>query len=473
MAALDPGTPALELAEGLRAGELSAVELLDACLAAVDELDGSLNAVVWRNDEDARAAAAEADRRLAAGDHAPFLGVPLPIKDLTPVAGWPVSYGSRGGPEGVSEESELVVDALERAGFVLCGRTNTPEFGVITAAENLRYGISRNPWDSDRSPGGSSGGAGAAVAAGMFPVAHANDGGGSIRIPASYCGLVGFKPSRGRVPRLAQGWLGAVVEGALTRTVADSAAVLDAIARPDPLAWYNAPAPDRAFVEELDRPPAGLRVGLMAQAPLGIPTDPACVAGARAAAALLEGLGHTVEEVEVPTISEEMVPPFIALTQGGLADYEGVDWSAVEPHIAYQRGQSSELGAYDYVLAARTLELLSRREVARWGRDFDVLLTPTSAILAPVAGSILQAAHATPDQPVLEVVASVSFTAFGNVTGLPAVSLPLHWSEDGLPVGVQLMAGPWQDGALIALAAQIEQAQPWLERRPDLARVSS
>jgi amidase len=204
----------------------------------------------------------------------------------------------------------------------------------------------------------------------------------------------------------------------------------------------------------------------MAQAPLGIPTDPACTAAARAAAVALEELGHVVEEVEVPTISEEMVPPFIALTQGGLADYEGVDWSAVEPHIAHQRGLSSETGAYDYVLAARTLELLSRREVARWGRDFDVLLTPTSAILPPVAGAIMAAQHATPDQPVFDVVASVSFTAFGNVTGLPAASLPLHWTEDGLPVGVQLVAGPWQEATLIALCAQLEQARPWAERRP-------
>jgi amidase len=302
----------------------------------------------------------------------------------------------------------------------------------------------------------------------MFPIAHANDGGGSIRIPASYCGLVGFKPSRGRVPRLAQSWLGAVVEGVVSRTVAESALVLDAISGPDPLAWYNAPAPERPFAQSADAAPGRLRIGLMAEAPLGIPTDEACVAAARSAAALLEELGHTVEEVEVPTISEEMVPPFIALTQGGLADYEGVDWSAVEPHIAHQRGLASETGAYDYVLAARTLELLSRREVARWGRDFDVLLTPTSAILPPAAGAIMAAQHAAPDQPVFDVVASVSFTAFGNVTGLPAASLPLHWTEDGLPVGVQLVAGPWQEARLIALSAQLEQARPWADRRPQL-----
>jgi amidase len=470
MADLGPWNSALELAEGLRRRELSSVELTDACLAAVDAVNPELNAVIWRNDEQARASAAEADKRLAAGEDAPFLGVPIPIKDLTPVKGWPVTYGSHGAPEGPSEESELVVEAFERAGFVLCARTNTPAFGVITAAENLRYGISRNPWDTDRTPGGSSGGAAGAVAGGMFPIAHANDGGGSIRIPASYCGLVGFKPSRGRVPRLAQSWLGAVVEGVVARTVADSAAVLDVIAGPDQLSWYNAPAPAHPFSQEALATPGALRIGLMAQAPLGIPTDPACVEGARLAAAALEGLGHSVQEVEVPTISEEMVSPFIALTQGGLGDYDGMDWSAAEPHITLQRTLAGETGAYDYVVAARTLELLSRRELARWGRDFDVLLTPTSAVLPPKAGATMEAQHAAPDQPVFDVVASVSFTAFGNVTGLPGVSLPLHWTAEGVPVGVQLLGGPWQDGALLALSAQLEEAHPWAERRPPLAQ---
>ncbi len=472
MTDLSPFTPALELATALRKREVSAVELLDSCLAEVDRLNGDLNEVTWRNDDEARAAAGEADRRLAEGDDATFLGVPIPIKDLTPVAGWPVTFGSRGAPDSPSEETELVVGALAAAGFVLCGRTNTPEFGVITAAENLRFGPSLNPWDLSRSPGGSSGGAAGAVAAGMFPIAHANDGGGSIRIPASYCGLVGLKPSRGRVPRLSQSWLGAVVEGVVSRTVADSAAVLDAIAGPDHDAWYNAPVPAHPFAQDAGAAVGPLRVGLMAQAPLGIPTDEACIAAARSAAALLEELGHAVEEVEVPTISEEMVPPFIALTQGGLADYEGVDWDATEPHIRHQRNLASETGAYDYVLAAKQLELLSRREVGRWGRDFDVLLTPTSAILPPKAGATMEAQHAAPDQPNFDVVASVSFTAFGNVTGLPAVSLPLHWTDEGLPVGVQITGGPWNEAQLIALSAQIEDARPWAERRPSALAAS-
>ncbi len=398
--------------------------------------------------------------------------MPLPIKDLTPVAGWPVTYGSCGAPAGVSQQSELVVEALARAGFVLCARTNTPEFGLITVTENSRYGITRNPWDPTRSPGGSSGGAAAAVAAGMFPIAHGNDGGGSIRIPASYCGLVGLKPSRGRVPHLTQGWLGGIVEGVVARTVADSAAVLDATAGPDPLAWYTAPAPSRPFAQEVGADPGRLRIGLMAQAPLGIPTDEACTMAARAAGTMLEELGHAVEEVEVATTSEEMIPPFIVLTEGGLADYDGVDWTMVEPHIAYQRRLSSELGAYDYVLAARSVELLSRRELARWGRDFDVLVTPTSAILPPIAGAVLEAQHAAPEEALPEVVASVSFAAFANITGLPAVGLPLHWTEAGLPVGVQLVGGPWQEARLVALAAQLERARPWVERHPPLARVA-
>src|SRR3954463_10565294 len=237
MSALEPSTPALELAAALRRRELSAVELLDACLEAVDARNGEVNAVVWRDHEAARATARHADEALARGDDRAFLGVPIPIKDLTPVAGWPVTYGSRGGPSGVSAEGELTTEAFKRAGFVLCGRTNTPEFGPITVTENLRYGISRNPWDLERTPGGSSGGAAAAVAAGMFPLAHATDGGGSIRIPAACCGLGGLKPSRGRVPRLVQSWQGGVVEGVEAWTVADAAAALDVTANFDRLAW--------------------------------------------------------------------------------------------------------------------------------------------------------------------------------------------------------------------------------------------
>ncbi len=468
---LGPSSSALELAAALRARELSAVELLDACLAAVDERNPDLNAVIWRDDEAARAAAKDADARLAAGEEARFLGVPIPIKDLTAVAGWPVTYGSNGASEDPSEESELIVEALQRAGFILCGRTNTPEFGPLTVAENSRYGITRNPWDLERSPGGSSGGASAAVAGGMFPLAHANDGAGSIRIPAAYTGLVGLKPSRGRVPRRAQTWMGAVVEGALTRTVADAAAVLDQVSGPDPLAWNNAPPPQRTFAEEVGADPGRQRIGLMAEAPLGIPTDPACVAAARAAAALLEELGHEVAEVEVPTISEELVPPFAMLTFGGLADFLGIDWEKTEPHIRHaHKMATTEFSALDYVTAAQTLERLSRREVARWGRDFDLLLTPTSAILAPEAGSVLAAQHAAPDGPVLDTIASVSFAGFSSLTGLPAISLPLHRTEQELPVGAMLTGSPFDEATLVRLGAQLEAARPWTGDHSSIVR---
>lgn len=470
MSQLGPSASVLDLGAALRARELSAVELLEACLAAVDARNPELNAVVWRDDEAARAASAAADERLAAGEEAPFLGVPIPIKDLTPVAGWPVTYGSAGAPEGPSEESELIVESLQAAGFVLCGRTNTPEFGPLTVAENSRFGATRNPWDPERSAGGSSGGAAAALAGGMFPLAHGNDGGGSLRIPASYCGLVGLKSSRARVPRRAQSWMGAVVEGVLTRTVAETAALLDLTAGPDPLAWNNALPPARPFVQEVGAEVGQLRVGLMAEAPLGIPTDPACVHAAREAAALLEQLGHAVEEVAVPTISEELVPPFIVMTQAGLADFDGVDWARTEPHSQYaHRLATEQLSAYDYVVAVQTLERFSRRELARWGRDFDVLLTPTSPILPPPAGEVLAAQHAAPDQPVPAVVASVSFCAFANVTGQPAISLPLGRTAEGLPVGVMLTGGPFDEAGLLRLAAQLEATSPWADRVPAAA----
>jgi amidase len=461
---------ALELAAALRARELSSVELLDACLAEVDRLDDSVNAIVWRDDEDARAQARAADERLAAGDDAPFLGVPLPIKDLTEVHGQPVSYGSRGRDSTPwAGSSEMVVDCFRDAGFVLACRTNTPEFGHITATENLRWGITRNPWDLSRTPGGSSGGAAAATASGMFPVAHANDGGGSIRIPASCCGLVGLKASRGRTRRLAQSWLGAVVEGAVTRTVADSAAVLDAISAFDPYAWYNAPPPQRPFAAEVGADAGRLRIGLMDAGPAGMPIDPACSEAARKAAQALAELGHSVEPAEVATLSEELIGPFILLVYGAHGEAMGdVDFTKVEPHIAAEFEQGRALPAVDYVAAAKGIERLSRELMAPWRRDFDVLITPTMGVPPAPAGAIMELAHANPGQPAELVIATVAFTAFANVTGLPAISLPVHES-DGLPIGAQLIGSPFDEATLVRLASALEQALPWAERRPALS----
>jgi amidase len=471
-----PFASALHLAAAIRDGQIGAVEALEACLAEVDRLNPALNAVIWRNDVQARAAAERAQQQLAdagPGGVGPFHGVPIPIKDLTAVAGWPVTYGSHGASEAPSTESELVVEAFVRAGFVLCGRTNTPEFGPVTAAENDRYGPTRNPWNPQHTPGGSSGGAAAAVAAGMFPIAHANDGGGSIRIPASCCGLVGLKPSRARVPSLYTWWEGASVEGVVTRTVADAAAVLDATAGPDALSWWNAPPPPRPFADELGADPGRLRIGLVERAPLGLPLAPACTEAAAGAARSLEELGHTVEPVELDTLREDLFEPFGAIVASGFADFEDVDWSKVEPHNAAGRQSALDTDVVTYRLAVRALQRITREIVAAWGRDFDVLLTPTLSIEPPEVGTVLAAAHASPGEIAVPVIQMAAFTALANITGLPAIGLPLHVAESGLPIGVQLVGGPWDEATLIRIASQLEHARPWGDRRPDLQHVAA
>ena len=458
---------ALAVAAAIRSRQVSPLEVLDACLAEVDRTNDRVNAVVWRDDEAHRAVAREAGEAVARGEElAPFHGVPIPVKDLTPVAGWPVTYGSHGAPEGRSEQDELVVGGLRRAGFVLAGRTNTPEFGPITVAENLRYGPTRNPWDLSRSPGGSSGGAAAAVAAGMFPLAHANDGGGSIRIPASCCGLVGLKPSRGRIPSMVTAWEGAVVEGVVTRTVADTAAVLDVLRGPDPLCWYNAPAPTRPYAQEVGADPGRLRVGVVEVPPLGMPVDPACLVAVRATAAQLSDLGHDVRVVPLD-VPDAALSAFLDMVNSGLADFEGIDWSRTEPHIQASRAAAATVDSLRYVAAVHALQRYTREVTAAWGRDYDVLLTPTLAVLPPPVG-LLAEVHAAPEAPNLTVFSMALFNAFFNVTGQPGISLPLHTTDDGLPVGVQFVGGPWQEDVLLRLAAQLEAAHPWAERRPQL-----
>ena len=457
-------TSALSTAAAIKAKEVSPLEVLEACLARVDEVNDRVNAVIWRDDEDARARARAATDAVTSGaELAPFHGVPLPIKDLTKVEGWPATFGSRGAPEGLQAESETVVRRLVNAGFVLAGRTNTPEFGPITVTENLRYGPTRNPWNLDHTPGGSSGGAGAAVASGMFPVAHGNDGGGSIRIPSSCCGLVGLKPSRGRVPSLITAWEGASVEGVLTNTVADAAHILDMLVGIDPLCWYNAPLPARPYAEELTAEPGRLRIGLVEQGPLGMPVDEECLAAAQATARMLEALGHEIvpATIEVPDVA---LNAFLTMVNSGLAEYPGIDWDKTEPHIQANRAAAQAVDSLTYVEAVHALQSHSRREVARWGTDYDLLLTPTLSILPPKVG-LLEQVHANAGVPDMTVFAMALFNAFFNVSGQPAISLPLHMSASGLPIGVQLVGGPWQEEVLVRVAAQLEQAHPWAGRR--------
>lgn len=465
------GLSALVLAAAIRDRAVSPVEVLDACLARVDAANDRVNAIVWRDDDDARqraVAATEAVARLDPSELPPFHGVPIPIKDLTQVAGWPVTYGSWGAPKGPSAESALVVDAFERAGFVLAGRTNTPEFGPITVAENDRYGLTRNPWNLDLTPGGSSGGAGAAVASGMFPLAHANDGGGSIRIPASCCGLVGLKVSRGRVPALYNSWEGGSVEGVLTRDVADTAAVLDAISGFDRGQWYNAPIPVRPFSSEVGAEPGRLRIGLLERPPFGLPIAEECLDAARTTAATLEQLGHDVSIVELD-VPEDFLGAFMAIVNSGLADYSDIDWEKTEPHIQTARLAAKSVDSVTYVHSVHQLQRFTRRMVARWGADFDALLSPTMTITPPRAGEVLASVHANEGTGAsLQVFQMAALTAGFNMTGQPAISLPTHMTAKGVPVGVQVVAGPWDEALLIRLASQIEQAMPWAARNPPL-----
>lgn len=461
---------AIEVAKDIRARTVSPTEVMESCLEQVDRLNPQLNAVIWRDDDQARADAAVATKAvmsLPPEELAPFHGVPIPIKDLTPVDGWPTTFGSNAAPDVPSAESELVVDAFVRGGFVLSGRTNTPEFGPITVAENDRYGITRNPWDLNRTPGGSSGGASSATAAGLFPLAHANDGGGSVRIPASCCGLVGLKVSRGRVPSYYTAWEGGAVEGVVTHDVADTAAVLDVISGIDAGCWYNVPAPVRPFLDEIGVDPGHLRIGLVTSAPFDLPLDEACAEAVTAAGHMLEGLGHAVVPAAFD-IPAEALGWFLAMVNSGYADYDDIDWDRVEPHNQAGRRTALAVDSLTYVRAIHDLQRFSRTLTSRWGSEFDVLVTPTMSIEPPVAGDVLPAVHESPDGPALAVVQMAVFTSMFNVSGQPAISLPLHQSDSGLPIGVQVVGRPWGEAELLRLASQLEQAHPWSDRRPTL-----
>lgn len=466
---VDPFVSALSLAEQIRSGQVSPEEALDASIEWMDRLNPVLNAVVWRDDDAARSDAAAIGRRLRAGeDVGPFAGVPSLVKDLTMAKGQPATFGSAGAPEGNAQEDELVVAAMRRAGFVFCGRTNTPEFGPLPVTENSRYGVTRNPWDTTRSPGGSSGGSGAAVASGMVTVAHGNDGGGSIRIPASCCGLVGLKPSRWRVPSTTPGWFGMSVEGALCRNVRDAAAMLDCLSVPDLLAWEQAPAPVRPFLAEAGADPGRLRIALQTVSALGVEVEPSVRAAVEDAGRLLEELGHHVEVLDQDPLDPATVGPFLNVINSSYGGFENIDWDLVEPHNQAWRAAGAEVDALTLVSSLNALRRATRPIAAHWGRDFDVLVTPTIAIEPPIAGEVLAEAHAQPGAPPLAAFVMVAFTVPYNLTGQPAVSLPLSQSPSGLPIGIQFVGSPWGEATLVRLAAQLEAAAPWSDRRPPL-----
>lgn len=470
----DPFVSAVSLAKAIRDKQVSPLEAVDAYLARIDALNPKLNAVIWRRDEELRREAAAVGEAIAAGEAVgPLAGVPIPIKDLNDVEGWPTTYGSRAAEGRVATVTSHVAQALRDAGALLMCRTNTPEFGSVAVTENLLYGATRNPYDLNRTPGGSSGGAAACVAAGLAPVAHANDGGGSIRIPASCCNLVGLKPSRGRVPSgplVCDVMHGGAVEGAVTRTVADTALILDAISGFDPGAWYNAPRPERPYMDEIGRPPGRLRIGFTTVAPTGVETSPDCIDAVHAAAKVLEGLGHEVFEAapDFPT-PEEVLPSFLVVWNTGSQYWDVADYTKVEPVNAMLRGEAAKMNSLEYVEGVLNLQMITRRIVASWGRDFDLLLTPTLATLPPEIGYLWEGEAAeNPGLSMMRAAESAAYTALFNVTGQPAISLPMHAGASGLPVGVQLVGGPWDEAGLLRIGAQLEEAAPWASRRPAL-----
>lgn len=472
---MDAFSTALDWAAAIRARQVSPTEVAELYLDRVDRF-ADLNAFAHRDDERVRAAAAAATDAVTRGDElGPFHGVPLPVKDLNLLTGWPCTFGSAGTSRAPMQETDVVIQRLVDAGFVPLGITTSPEFGTVAVTESRAFGVTRNPWNPEHTPGGSSGGAAAAVASGMAPIAHASDGGGSIRIPASCCGLVGLKPSRARVPNGPMELEGFATSGVVTRTVADTAAVLDVIGRPDPLGWYTAPPPEVPFAEQARRGPGRLRVGVTTTPALDMPVDPACIAAVERTAAALADLGHEVAEVSLSLDDPgAFVAAFTTVWNTGSAELPVEDWDAIEPLNALLRELGRQTDSISYVESVRATQRMARQLIAPFGADYDVLLTPTMATLPPRCGAIWEGAESEPMMPLLNCYPMAVFTSVWNVVGLPAVSVPVHESPDGLPVGVQVVGGSWQDGLVLAVAAQLEEALPWRDRRPSgAARVGS
>jgi amidase len=476
---VDPLDGLVGQAAALAAGEVSSRELTERSLARIEASQPTLNAFRVICDEQALADAEAADRRLAAGERAPLLGVPFAIKDDVDLAGHSTPFGCAGEHRPAERDAEPV-RRLREAGAIVVGKTNAPEVGQWHFSETEAHGATRNPWHLERTPGGSSGGAAAAVAAGMVPIAHGNDGGGSIRIPAACCGLVGLKPARGRVsvgPDSGHSFL--ATDGVLTRTVLDTAAVLDVLAGYEPGdATWAAPAPGR-YADLVQGgstavPPRHIALTLT-PALAGATLDPINEAAARDAAALLESLGHDVEEITAPWSGRDLLPDFTrafgpltamgTLIGGRLAGREPVP-EDVEPltWAIWERARSQD--ALTLLSAQTGLEAVAREIVTGLAR-FDAVLTPALSLRPVPIGEI----HGRGPDPWGHYRRSGSFTpytAIVNVTGLPAISVPLYHGRDGLPTGVQLIGPPAREELVLALAGQLEQALPWRARTPDV-----
>jgi len=486
---------ALGLAARVRAGEVTAEELLDIALRRIDMMNPRINAVVRTMEEDAR-------RDAARGSEGPFTGVPFLAKDLaTMYEGHPTSSGSRLLVDHVATwDSELAI-RVRKSGVSVLGKTNTPEWGLVPVTESELWGPCLNPWNLALSPGGSSGGSGAAIAAGIVPMAGGGDGGGSIRIPASCCGLFGLKPARGRTPtgpRRGQLWRGATVEHVLTRSVRDSAAMLDATHGPDVGAPYEIAPPVRPFAHEVDTDPGRLRIAWTTEPTVGTAVHADCIAAVHDAVGLLGDLGHEVVEGHPPIDGDAFAKAFLTIVAGELsADLEDVGReigrnprrSELEPTTWALGLLAHAMSATDFARSIRQLELVGR-DVGVFFADYDVMLTPTLSTPPPFIGTIgpsdaektqlrilgmfgsgrlIKAARLI-DEAAKTALDFIPWTPIYNITGHPAMSVPLHWNAAGLPIGVHFVGRLSDEATLFRLAGQLERARPWFDRLPLMAR---
>ncbi len=467
---------AVGLAELVAAGRVDAREVVETAIARIEALNPAINAVIYKCydealDDLAARAGSTTDRR------GPFHGVPYLVKDLhAPVKGMPLTNGSRLFRGMVFDFDSSLVARLRRAGFVFLGRTNSPEFGLSASTEPRAYGPTRNPWNPERIAGGSSGGAGAAVASGMLPAAHATDSGGSIRIPASANDLVGLKPTRGLNPygpHRGDGNFGISHEHAVSRTVRDCAAILDITAGPDVGAPFFSPRLPRPFGELIKEPPRRLRIGCLAACFDGRPVDAECAAAVRDAAKLLADAGHEVDEAKPDFDDRALLDATFRVLMGGLAPLvdmwaqqrgRPIEEDELEPqtHSAIARSRATTLPMFYGAVAAINREV---RRLAAFFETYDVLVTPTLTTPPPRLG-VLSTDETDVDVFLGRLFDLAPFSGPFNATGQPAISLPLAWSADGLPIGVQFAGRYGDDATLLQLAAQLETIRPWFKRRP-------
>jgi amidase len=459
------------LAQLVARGEVTPDELLDVAIARAEAVDPTLRAISQRHVELARAAIRAG---LPAG---PLRGVPFLLKDVSvQLAGTVTSNGSALFADAVAAADSTLVERYKQAGLVIFGKTNTPEMGLAASTETALHGVTRNPWNLQRTAGGSSGGAGAAVAAGIVPAAQGTDGGGSIRIPSSCCGLFGLKPTRARVPlgpAVGESWGSLGVAHALTRSVRDSAALLDATRGPAPGDPYAAPPVVRPYLDEVGADPGRLRIALQLAPLSGSPVDAECTAAALAAAALLEGQGHVVEQAQPPGSAEELGGAAWTLVAAGVAatlqrrtkalgrtlaehDVEAVTWRAVQ--------HARTLSAVDHVNALLAIHTHGRR-MATFHERHDIVLSPTLGQV-PVPLGPQRMSNTDAEAYAAALLRFTPFTNLFNMSGEPSMSVPLHWTPDGLPVGVMFSAAFGREDLLFRLAARLEQARPWFRRLP-------